>query len=149
MGTRQDLTKLVEERKVKEPLTKIARKDEILKKSKPKEPEEEDPDLDLSLFRENPKYLRLLQHIDGLTLKTDQMHQELQKMISISVSLKDQVAVQEQECKAIETDQERVKNEIEILKTRTSILNDQKNSIEDKLDKLKKENAKLEVFILV
>lgn len=100
-------------------------------------------------FRKNPKFMRLVQHIDGLIDRAKTTENDLQRMMDISRSLKEQCRLQEEECNVVEKDKAASKEEVDQLRMRVNILIAEKSQAETKLEGLRQENAKLELFLEV
>ncbi|EGF81865.1 hypothetical protein BATDEDRAFT_23536 [Batrachochytrium dendrobatidis JAM81] len=131
--------------------TKFLNKKEIsLKESDQTEPALVDNSntlANLASARENPKFQRMVQHIETLLERTKGARHEMERMIQITKELRDQCALQEQECVALEVDQTKVKEEINGLTGRLKTLMSDKISTEQKLEELRLENIKLDAFL--
>ncbi len=68
-------------------------------------------------------------------------------MMQTSVDLKDQCKIQEEECKVLDLEQQRVKEDMNQLRKRVDALQREKQIMEGKLQELRLENDQLESFL--
>ncbi|KAJ3300045.1 hypothetical protein HK104_005041 [Borealophlyctis nickersoniae] len=68
-------------------------------------------------------------------------------MCNITRELKEQCAIQEKECEDLEADQSRAKGDVDALMKRIEILAGEKIVVQQKLEELKAENARLDAFL--
>ena len=92
---------------------------------------------------------KLSQNISAITDKTRVAREELQRMTEITKELRNQCNLQELECNNLETDQVKVKEEIDNVSKRMESLMSEKKRVELRLEQLRLENAKLEEFLEV
>eukprot|EP00842_Homolaphlyctis_polyrhiza_P002820 jgi/Hompol1/3539/HPOL_006597-RA len=102
----------------------------------------------LAAAKGNPKFHRMIQHIEAITERTQNARTELETMIALTRELKEQCLLQEKECASLEEDRLKIKAEITGLNSRLAALSAEKHQTEAKLDELRSENAKLEAFLL-
>nr|KAJ3422858.1 hypothetical protein HK105_005942 [Polyrhizophydium stewartii] len=105
--------------------------------------------VNLAAAKANPKFQRMVQHIDSLVERTRGVRSEMEQMMQITRELHDQCALQERECAALEGDQAKVKEEIETLTARIQSLMTDKMQTEQRLEELRLENAKLDSYLQV
>ena len=103
----------------------------------------------LQSAKSNPKFQRVVQHMEVLIQNTRSARTELEQMVQITRELRNQCSLQEKECVSLENDQSRVKSEVEELTARMQALQSEKTLVELKLEELRQENAKLETFLAV
>ncbi|KAH6569222.1 hypothetical protein BASA60_008284 [Batrachochytrium salamandrivorans] len=97
--------------------------------------------------KSNPKLLRMVQHIETLLERTKGARHEMEQMIQITKELRGQCDLQKRECDVLETDQTKVKDEIDGLSSRLQTLMSDKMRAKQKLEELRLENIKLDAFL--
>lgn len=105
-----------------------------------------DPLMEFDLKLPN-KLGRLSANISSVTEKTRSAKDELQRMFEITKELRNQCNLQEMECKTLESDQQKIKQEVESVNKRLESLLEEKQRVEQKLEQLRMENAQLEEFL--
>ncbi|KAI8898529.1 hypothetical protein BC833DRAFT_589450 [Globomyces pollinis-pini] len=103
---------------------------------------------DLKKAKENPKLIAIVKHVDNLIEKTQKARHELESTMQISLDLKDQCRVQEEECLVLEEEHKRISDEMGTLKDRVTQLAAEKAVMESKLEELRIENNELEAFLV-
>ncbi|KAJ2993487.1 hypothetical protein HDV02_002283 [Globomyces sp. JEL0801] len=103
---------------------------------------------DLKKAKENPKLIAIVKHVDNLIEKTQKARHELESTMQISLDLKDQCRVQEEECLVLEEEHKRISDEMGTLKDRVTQLANEKAVMESKLEELRIENNELEAFLV-
>ncbi|KAI8913539.1 hypothetical protein EDD86DRAFT_187572 [Gorgonomyces haynaldii] len=104
---------------------------------------------ELEKYRNNPKFQKLVQHIDALSDRSLKAREELERMVNVSNELKMQSQNQEKEILLVEEDQRKTRDEVDSLKTKLQFLLAEKEAVEQRLENLRQENSKLETFIQV
>lgn len=87
---------------------------------------------------------KLAASIQALTDRTRTARETLSRLTNITAGLRDQCALQESECEALEVEKARVRQELQAMIKRVEDLVSEKTKVEHKLEELKKENARLE-----
>ena len=132
---------LVGQEKKKGSTLKLESKLENLKETI-KAQEDQDPKLAAKLGR-------LSNNIDAVIDKTRTAREELTRMTEITSELKAQTEIQQVECQNLESDQQRIRDDIESVTRRMEILLAEKKRVEERLASMKDQNNKLEDFLEV
>ncbi|KAI9333541.1 hypothetical protein DFJ73DRAFT_799261 [Zopfochytrium polystomum] len=89
---------------------------------------------------------RFAQNIAALTERTRLARQEIEKMVDVTAQLKEQCAIQEKESAALEAEHLDARAELDALRERIDTLSEDKAKIEQRLQELRAESAKLDAF---